>query len=911
MDRLKSLSRSKNYRQLPRDAAHPAENNHSSSSTTALVDDADCNEADSRYFMDKREDVVLRICDENTSPDLASARWRFSDDDEEGGVFHRSQASLDPSTELPAASEAMMKDMDMAADGSGVVRSTAGSRQGIWRECSYDLIAGHHPEVELAAAASRKNGRSSNSTFMSSFTSSSNEVEKSRRRGMSFDFGSLQQVDPPSRLIGTFLQRQKESGEHSLDMNLGFDLQSCCPEVQLLAASDHHHSSADQNRVLEPMTSSTSSDPFPLPISSRTATESPIITAAGSMTDLSRTATPATAASRILVRPPISSRVRFESRVDTNTAAPARDSITENSTSGNDDLDYAQQQPMNNIQLLQECRELNTSTPASRSDHESSTPGEPNQEPQEQNSIYSHGLRARRTSTSSTKPASKEAENSISGMSDQEEEAENLKSSPKSFSPRGLSRLASGASTATPFSRVKSRFAEPPKGTTPATSQQQQQRSGQQQQQRSSGQIRSTSGQQRSSSGQLRQSGLIPRTGLLSRVTEEEELEEDLDPFRDIDIPDKFKSQHEKWGWVLLVEWLVLVLMVGALVCSIVIHKLKRVELWGLLLWKWVVVALVTICGRLVSGWVIRILVFFLERSFILRKRVLYFVYALRKGVQNLLWLAFVLITWHFLLNPQVKNAIKVLNYITKALVCFLIAAVLVVVKIFLVKVLASCFHVDKYFERIRDSLFNQFVLETLMGPPVEEERQSFIEDERLKTEVAGLKKAGAVAPGLNMDQLTDSFLSTKKPIQKDRSQDAPKSGLIGKSGLIIGVSKHSSSNTEAAGNGTSLGVDEKGISMQNLAKLNRRNVSAWNMKRLINLVKHTGVATLTHNIEDNLMEADGNVGDQSNREINSEWQAKVAAKQIFKNVARPGRKYVTPTLKTLTLVFLFSQQII
>jgi hypothetical protein len=474
-------------------------------------------------------------------------------------------------------------------------------------------------------------------------------------------------------------------------------------------------------------------------------------------------------------------------------------------------------------------------------------------------------------------------------MSDQEEEAENIKSTPKSFSPRGLNRLASGASTATPFSRVKSRFAEPPKGTTPATSQQQQQRSGQQQK-RSSGQIRSTSGQQRSSSGQLRQSGLIPRTGLLSRVTEVEELEEDLDPFRDIDLPEKFKSQHAKWGWVLLLEWLVLVLMVGALVCSIVIHKLKRVELWGLLLWKWVVVALVTICGRLVSGWVIRILVFFLERSFILRKRVLYFVYALRKGVQNLLWLTFVLITWHFLLNPQVKNAIKVLNYITKALVCFLIAAVLVVVKIFLVKVLASCFHVDKYFERIRDSLFNQFVLETLMGPPVEEERQSFVEDERLKTEVAGLKKAGAVAPGLNMDQLTESFLSNKKSIQKDRPQDVPKSGLIGRSGIIIGVSKHSSSNTEAAGNGTSSGVDEKGISMENLTKLNRRNVSAWNMKRLINLVKHTGVATLTHNIEDNLMEADGNMGDQSSGEINSEWQAKVAAKQIFKNVARPGR---------------------
>lgn len=48
---------------------------------------------------------------------------------------------------------------------------------------------------------------------------------------------------------------------------------------------------------------------------------------------------------------------------------------------------------------------------------------------------------------------------------------------------------------------------------------------------------------------------------------------------------------------------------------------------------------LILICERLVSDWVIRIAVFCMEKNFILRKRVLYFIYNVRKPVQNCIWL--------------------------------------------------------------------------------------------------------------------------------------------------------------------------------------------------------------------------------------------------------------------------------
>jgi hypothetical protein len=383
-------------------------------------------------------------------------------------------------------------------------------------------------------------------------------------------------------------------------------------------------------------------------------------------------------------------------------------------------------------------------------------------------------------------------------------------------------------------------------------------------------------------------SGVLRHTGMLGR------LEEEDDPFKDVDVPDRYRSQ--KWNYLIFLEFVAFVMIVGALVCSTVVPHLRRnVTLWGLNLWKWVVLALVIVCGRLVSSWIIRIVVFFLERSFLLRKKVLYFVYGLRRGVQNCLWLSFVLLAWHFVFDPRVQEATKALIYVTKVLQCLLIAAALAMVKTLLVKVLASCFHVDTYFERIRDSLYNQYLLETLSGPPLFKAAAAALQQQKLENEIAGLRNAGAVAPGLvepiirssssssrsrNKNKTTTTNSSSSKnntAIGIDDAVQQKKSGLIGRGSGLGGGGADDDYNSKNKKCET--------ISIEELNKLSRKNISAWNMKRLVKLVKHTGVVTLADNIHD-----DVNNGET---EVNSEWQAKIAAKQIFKNVAKPGCKYV------------------
>jgi hypothetical protein len=402
------------------------------------------------------------------------------------------------------------------------------------------------------------------------------------------------------------------------------------------------------------------------------------------------------------------------------------------------------------------------------------------------------------------------------------------------------------APVAAQYNRAKSRFAEPRKPVDAKSGSFRKSgvmRSGpQRSQQLRSGNL--WSGQLKS---QLLKSGMLP----LGRLDEEEE-----DPFKDIDLPDRPKTV-KKLTWGVCFEWIALCVLLGAVICSRVLPQVKRVTLWGLLLWKWILLALVVVCGRLVSGWVARVLVFILEINFLTRRRVLYFVYALRRGVRNCIWLALVLISWNSMFDSKARAASQKLVYVTKVLKCLLLAACLFLVKVFLVKLLSSSFHVDTYFERIRDSLFNQHVLEILSGPPVVELERIKDDDEKLMDEVALLKQAGASAPGL----------AGLPGISESRAR--PVSGkLKGSSRPVSGEVKPGS-----------------GITVEHLHKLNRKNVSAFNMKRLINMVRHHGVATLGQGL-------DGAVAEDSegmDTEIRSEWQAKAVAKEIFENVPRPG----------------------
>ncbi|KAF8040412.1 hypothetical protein BT93_B2597 [Corymbia citriodora subsp. variegata] len=123
-------------------------------------------------------------------------------------------------------------------------------------------------------------------------------------------------------------------------------------------------------------------------------------------------------------------------------------------------------------------------------------------------------------------------------------------------------------------------------------------------------------------------------------------------------------------------------------------------------------------------------------------------------------------------------------------------------------------------------------------------------EEEKIAVEVEKLQKAGAVIPpDLNAAVLPaeGSGRVQKSPRGKDKG--------------------------------------EEGITIDQLHKLSSKNVSAWNMKRLINLARYGNLTTLDEQISSH--------DDESSNQINSEGDARAAAKKIFQNVARQGSSHI------------------
>lgn len=347
------------------------------------------------------------------------------------------------------------------------------------------------------------------------------------------------------------------------------------------------------------------------------------------------------------------------------------------------------------------------------------------------------------------------------------------------------------------------------------------------------------------------------------RVAHSGRVDED-DAFDVDDIPEEYK--RIKFNTLTLAQWVSLVIVLAALVCNLWVPILRRQTLWDLPIWKWELLVLALICGRLVSGWGIRVVVFFVERNFLWRKRVLYFVYGLRKAVQNCLWLGLVLVVWHFIFDNKVEEETKsrILPYVTRTLVCFLVGTFIWLLKTILVKVLALSFHVNAYFERIQESLFNQYVIETLSGPPLFQRQHIQEQEEKAAAEIREFQKAGACMP------------------RELRATLLPRNGRVfGSGGLqsspTIGRSPRFSSKQTTPKSGKQ---DEE-ISVNHLHKLNQKNVSAWNMRRMMNIILHGSLTTLDEQILD--------IEDDSSLEIRTECQAKEAAKNIFLKVAKPG----------------------
>ena len=271
-------------------------------------------------------------------------------------------------------------------------------------------------------------------------------------------------------------------------------------------------------------------------------------------------------------------------------------------------------------------------------------------------------------------------------------------------------------------------------------------------------------------------------------------------------------------------------ILVSCLVVSLTVESLKSYMIWGLELWRWCVLVMVIFCGMLITYWFMNIVVFVIERNFLLRKKVLYFVHGLKKSVQVFIWLGFVLLTWVLVFNHGVKRTkteTRILCGMTWTLATILIGAFLWLLKTLLLKILASNFHVNTFFDRIQESLFHQYVLQTLSGPPLIEE-------------------AERVGRSPSMGQL--NLTTLKKGKKKEKKE-------------VIDIAK--------------------------LQKMKQEKVSAWTMKVLIDAVTSSGLSTISNQLD----EFENGAAEQIDREITSEMEATAAAYHIFRNVAQPGCK--------------------
>lgn len=293
------------------------------------------------------------------------------------------------------------------------------------------------------------------------------------------------------------------------------------------------------------------------------------------------------------------------------------------------------------------------------------------------------------------------------------------------------------------------------------------------------------------------------------------------------------KKRKRKINKRALIEFILFLIIMTGLICSLTQKSLKDKVKWGLVIWKWCLMVMVLFCGRLGAGWLVGLLVFFIERNFMLREKVLYFVYGLRKSFQNCAWLGLVLIGWMIMFHDVHKHH-HVLKKVFRALIAVLIGATIWLLKILLVKVLASSFHVATFFDRMKESVFHHYILDALAGPELEE-------DEREAPQRRTLQHSKTLPARL-------------------RERPTPPSAMA------LSRSKRFVSRR---------------IDMERLRKLSiESRATAWSVKRLVNYVRSSGLSTISRTVD-----AFGE------SEINSEWEARTSAQRIFKNVAKHGAK--------------------
>ncbi|PPD90224.1 hypothetical protein GOBAR_DD12845 [Gossypium barbadense] len=256
------------------------------------------------------------------------------------------------------------------------------------------------------------------------------------------------------------------------------------------------------------------------------------------------------------------------------------------------------------------------------------------------------------------------------------------------------------------------------------------------------------------------------------------------------------KEQHKGVKAKVVIEWVVFLFLIGCLIASLTV-------------------------------------VFLIEINFLLRKKVLYFVHGLKKIVQVFIWLSIVLLTWVllFLDVERSKTASKILDYVTWTLVSILIGAFLWLLKTLMLKILASNFHMNKFFDRIQESVFHHYILRTLSGPPF--------------MEIDGIQK--------------------------------PPAHLI-----VSNAKKGKEPKTKRL------------IDMGKVHRLKREKVSAWHMKVLVDAITNSGLSTVSETLEESAYDEGGKEAEQEiTNEEEAQYVAHQIFAHVAQHDSNQNRNYI------------------
>ncbi|KAL9252212.1 Mechanosensitive ion channel protein 10-like protein [Drosera capensis] len=277
----------------------------------------------------------------------------------------------------------------------------------------------------------------------------------------------------------------------------------------------------------------------------------------------------------------------------------------------------------------------------------------------------------------------------------------------------------------------------------------------------------------------------------------------------------------------LLIELAVFLFVSGCLISSLTIHGLKVRIICGLPIWRLFLFLLVILSGMLVTHWMLHVVVFLIEWKFLLKKNVVYFTHGLKTSVEVFIWITLILATWALLIEPDVRHTNRIrnaLDFITWTLLSLLLCSFLWLIKTIMIKTLAASFHLNRFFDRIQESIFHHYVLQTLSGRPVVE-----------------------LASGVLTRTETHNGM--------------------------VSFTEHTKTHTE-----------KKMVDMGKLHQMKQEKVPDWTMQLLVDVVSNSGLSTMSGILDEDMAEGGVELDDD---EITSEEQAIATAVRIFCNIVK------------------------